>query len=191
MAIQKTNNKKMLIIGGIILGAAGLAYVYREKIMNYFVPKIEPEPEPEPIIPIPIIKGKIDNNNQLPEPKPKAKANPIDIKLKKGDKGDNVKLLQYNIREVQFYLGVPQIKADGDFGAATDKAALSISKFYKENGYWTIRKARELAARYAGEKGLRFPVYLSTVSNLEDLQKIYQTGLVKNRVGKFTTNFGK
>lgn len=191
MAIQKTNNKKMLIIGGIILGAAGLAYVYREKIMNYFVPKIEPEPEPEPIIPIPIIKGKIDNNNQLPEPKPKAKANPIDIKLKKGDKGDNVKLLQYNIREIQFYLGVPQIKADGDFGAATDKAVLSISVFYKENGYWTIRKARELAVRYAGEKGLRFPIYLSTAENLADLQKIYQTGLVKNRVGKFTTNIGK
>jgi len=166
-----------------------LAYVYREKIMNYFVPKIEPEPEPIPPVPQPIIKGKIVNNKELPAPKSKTRA--IDLKLKKGDKGDNVKLLQYNIREIQFYLGVPQIKADSDFGNATDKAVLSISEFYKENGYWTIRKARELAARYAGEKGLRFPIYLSTAENLADLQKIYQTGLVKNRVGKFTTNFGK
>ena len=92
---------------------------------------------------------------------------------------------------MQFYLGVPQIKADSDFGTATDKALLSISNFYKENGYWTVRKSRELAARYAGEKGLRFPIYMSTASNVEDLQKIYQTGLVKNRVGKFTTDFGK
>jgi hypothetical protein len=183
----------MLVIGGIIIGIAGIGYLYREQIKSLFKSKIEPqpEPEPEPIIPTPIIKGKIENNNATPAEKPKAKTNPIDLKLKKGDKGDNVKLLQYNIREVQFYLGVPQIKADSDFGAATDKALLSISNFYKENGYWTVRKARELAARYAGEKGLRFPIYMSTASNLEDLQKIYQTGLVKNRVGKFTTNIGK
>lgn len=191
MAIQKTNNKKMLIIGGIILGAAGLGYLYREKIMGLFKPKSEPIEPIEPFIPTPIIKGEIINNKELPAPKPKGKTSEIDKKLKKGDKGDNVKLLQYNIREIQFYLGVPQIVADGDFGAATDKAVLSISVFYKENGYWTIRKARELAVRYAGEKGLRFPIYLSTAENLADLQKIYQTGLVKNRVGKFTTNIGK
>jgi hypothetical protein len=180
-------DKKLLIAGGVLLAVGGIGYLYRNEIMNLFIKKddiipIEPE---DPII--------INNNNEVITPPVKnlPSVKEIDKKLKKGDKNNNVKLLQYNIREVQFYLGFPQIKADGDFGSATDKAALSISKFYKENGYWTIRKARELAAKYAGEKGLRFPVYLSTVSNLEDLQKIYQTGLVKNRVGKFTTNFGK
>jgi hypothetical protein len=63
---------------------------------------------------------------------------------------------------------------------------LKISSNYKENGFFTIRRARETAAKYSGEKGLRFPSYLSTTSNVSDLQKIYQTGLVKFRVGGFT-----
>jgi len=189
MAIKQTNNKKMFLIGGIILGVAGLGYLYRNQIMGLFKPKNEPIEPIEPIIPEPIIKGVITNDNDLPAPKITPKTSDIDKKLKKGDKGDLAKQLQYNIREIQFYLGVPQIKADGNLGPASDKALLSISTFYKENGYWTIRKARETAVRYAGEKGLRFPIYLTTAENVKDLQKIYQTGLVKNRTGKFT-NFG-
>ena len=41
MAIQK-NNKKIYVTGGIILAVAGLGYLFRKQIKNYFVPELMP-----------------------------------------------------------------------------------------------------------------------------------------------------
>ena len=187
MAIQ-TNNKKMLITGGIIIGVAGLAYLFRNKIKNYFVPNLIPEENG--------IVNPIDPNSLLPprdpnEPlvyvapvdpvTPVVDDNKIDIdrKIKKGEINENVRSLQYNIRELQNILGAKKfIKADGNFGDGTHKALLQLSDFYKKNNYWTIRKARETVARYAGEKSMFFPQYLKTANNYNDLLKIFQASYV-------------
>lgn len=188
MAI-KTNNKKMYITGGIILGVAGLAYLFRKQIKNYFVPNLIPEDNG-------VVVNPIDPNSLLPPRDPNeqlvytpaivedpTKAFNIDSQLKKGQaKNDMAKLLQYNIREIQAMNGIPLLeKADGAFGDKTDKALLVISDFYKKNGYWTVRKARETVVRYAGQKGLVFPAYLLTASNYKDLQKIYDATVVKKK----------
>jgi hypothetical protein len=202
MAIKKTNNKKMYITGGIILGVAGLAYLFRNQIKNLFTTKSEFEDTPQNEIPyiapdiiVPSTKEKTAIPDMVPKKNTKAEdatkekkkvISEIDKKLKKGDKNKNVKDLQYNIREILSILKLPLINANGIFDDATDKALLKISSNYKENGFFTIRRARETSAKYAGEKGLRFPSYLSTTSNVADLQKIYQTGLVKYRLGSFT-----
>ena len=190
----KTNNKKMIVTGGIILGVAGLAYLFRKKIKNYFVPNLEPGENGGGIQ---IIKD-IISGDPLPPVDPNAVAPyvapsepawvppasiDIDAKLKKGMKDENVKLLQYNIREIQNINGIyPLIGADGNFGGGTEKMLLRISDFYKKNGYWTIRRARETMARYAGQKKKPFPKYLENVSNVKDLKKIYDATIVKKIV---------
>ena len=196
----KTNNKKMIVTGGIILGVAGLAYLFRKKIKNYFVPNLMPGEDGGGIQ---IIKDIISGDpNALPAVDPNAVAPyvapyvapsetawvppasiDIDAKLKKGMKDENVKLLQYNIREIQNINGIyPLIGADGNFGGGTEKMLLQISDFYKKNGYWTIRRARETMARYAGQKKKAFPKYLENVSNAKDLKKIYDATIVKKIV---------
>jgi hypothetical protein len=180
MAIKKTNNKKMYITGGIILAIAGISYLYRKEIKSLFV-KSEPLPDiapPQELIDIAIENQNTDTDTDT-DNKIIPKNNKIDEKIKKGDKGDNVKDLQYNIRELQFYLKMPTLKADGDFGKITDQALNIISDFYKKNKYWTIRKARETVVRYAGEKGRPYPIYLTQAENVKDLRKIYDTAVVK------------
>lgn len=169
-------DKKLLIAGGVLLAIGGIGYLYRNEIMNLFVKKddIIPISPEDPIIP---------NNNTDPITPP-VKVLPsvkeIDKKLKKGDINNNVKQLQFNIREIQKISGAKSfIEADGDFGNGTHTALLLVSDFYKKNGYWTIRKARETVARYAGKFGLPFPVYLLNVENNADLRKIYQGAKVK------------
>lgn len=166
-------DKKLLIAGGVILAVGGIGYLYRNEIMNLFIKDPIPIGPPDPIIP---------NNNTDPITPP-VKVLPsvkeIDKKLKKGDKNNNVKQLQFNIREIQKMLKTTPLIADGDFGKITDGVLLKISDFYKKNGYWTIRKARETVARYAGKFGLPFPVYLLNVENNADLRKIYQGAKVK------------
>ena len=176
MAVKKTNKKKMYITGGIILAIAGLSYLYRKEIKSLFV-KSEPIPDIAP--PQELIDNAIEKQKTDTDTKVVPKNNRLDEKLKKGDKSDNVKDLQYNIRELQFYLKMPTLKADGDFGNITDKALMIISDFYKKNKYWTIRKARETVVRYAGERGLRFPIYLTQAENVKDLRKIYDGAVVK------------
>ena len=196
----KTNNKKMIVTGGIILGVAGLAYLFRKKIKNYFVPNLMPGEDgggiwKNPIDPNAVVPyvAPIDPNAVAPYVAPYvAPSEPawvppasidIDAKLKKGMKDENVKLLQYNIREIQNINGIyPLIVADGDFGGGTEKMLLRISDFYKKNGYWTIRRARETMARYAGQKKKPFPKYLESVSNVKDLKKIYDATIVKKIV---------
>lgn len=194
----KTNNKKMYVTGGIILGVAGLAFLFRKEIKNLFVRPLMPGENGGGIW-----RGGIDPNNELPPVDPGTLVvdpgtvadivtpvvvedpNKIDIdkKIKKGQKDANVKLLQYNIREIQNINGIqPLLDADGDFGNKTDKALLVISDFYKKNGYWTIRKARETMVRYAGQKGKLFPAYLAKASNIADLKKIFSATVVKKVV---------
>jgi hypothetical protein len=168
-------NKNLLIAGGVLLAVGGIGYLYRNEIMNLFIKK-------DDIIPIDPEDSIIPNNNTDPITPP-VKVLPsvkeIDKKLKKGDKNNNVKQLQFNIREIQKMLKTTPLTADGDFGKITDGVLLKISDFYKKNNYWTIRKARETVARYAGKFGLEFPVYLLNVENNQDLQKIYQGAKVK------------
>jgi hypothetical protein len=90
-------DKKLLIASGVILAVGGIGYLYRNEIMNLFIKKddiipIEPE---DPII--------INNNNEVITPPVKnlPSVKEIDKKLKKGDKNNNVKNLQINIREIQ------------------------------------------------------------------------------------------
>lgn len=168
-----TKNTKTLIIGGIIIGLGGLGYVFRNKIKSFFVP-VDPNPLP-PFIDPNILPPVPDPNILPPGPDVDKNKLNIDARLIKGNKDDNVKSLQYNIREIQSMLGVPLIKADGDFGKNTRDALLIISDFFKKNGYWTIRKARETVARYKGEKKLPFPSYLVAAENYSDLKKIYDT----------------
>lgn len=186
----KTNNKKMYITGGIILGVAGLAFLFRKEIKNLFVrPAIDGGDinsiDPNNFLP-PVDPGTIVINNDAVAPavvEDPTKAYNIDTALKKGQaKNDMAKLLQYNIREIQAMNKIPLLeKADGAFGDKTDKALKVISDFYKKNGYWTVRKARETVVRYAGQKGLVFPAYLLTASNYKDLQKIYDATVVKKK----------
>ena len=168
-------NKNLLIAGGVLLAVGGIGYLYRNEIMNLFIK--------DPVIPIGPEDPIIPNNNNTDPIAPPVKVLPsvkeIDKKLKKGDKNNNVKQLQFNIREIQKMLKTTPLTADGDFGKITDGVLLKISDFYKKNGYWTIRKARETVARYAGKFGLPFPVYLLNVENNADLRKIYQGAKVK------------
>jgi hypothetical protein len=177
-------NKNLLIAGGVILAVGGIGYIYRNEIMNLFIkdPIIPIGPENNPIIPIGPEKP---SGNVAPYVAPSEPAwvpratRDIDAKLKKGMKDENVKLLQYNIREIQNINGIyPLIEADGDFGSETQKMLLKISDFYKKNGYWTVRRARETMARYAGKKKKPFPKYLESVSNVKDLKKIYEANIV-------------
>lgn len=167
-------NKNLLIAGGVLLAVGGIGYLYRNEIMNLFIKK-------DDIIPIDPEDSIIPNNNEIVVPPVKIlpSVKEIDKKLKKGDKNNNVKQLQFNIREIQKMLKTTPLTADGDFGKITDGVLLKISDFYKKNNYWTIRKARETVARYAGKFGLEFPVYLLNVENNQDLQKIYQGAKVK------------
>lgn len=48
--------------------------------------------------------------------------------LKKGDRGERVELLQYLLKETA---GFTNLKVDGDFGAATDKAVRELQAKYK------------------------------------------------------------
>jgi len=187
----KTNNKKMYVTGGIILGVAGLAYVFRKEIKNLFGKKtIEDDMGGSlPLDPNAVVNdpGTIVINNDAVAPvvvEDPTKAYNIDTALKKGQaKNDMAKLLQYNIREIQSMLGIPLLeKADGSFGDKTDKALKVISDFYKKNGYWTVRKARTTVVRYAGQKGKAFPLYLETASNYKDLKKIYDATIAKKKV---------
>jgi hypothetical protein len=168
-------DKKLLIASGVILAVGGIGYLYRNEIMNLFIKKddiipIEPE---DPII--------INNNNEVITPPVKnlPSVKEIDKKLKKGDKNNNVKNLQINIREIQKMLKTTPLATDGDFGKITDGILLKISDFYKKNGYWTIRKARETVARYAGSLKFPFPNYLLKVENNDDLRKIYRAAKAK------------
>lgn len=186
----KTNNKKMYVTGGIILGVAGLAYVFRKEIKNLFGKKTIEDVDMGGVLPLDpgaVVNdpGTIVINNDAVAPvvvEDPTKAYNIDTALKKGQaKNDMAKLLQYNIREIQSMLGIPLINADGSFGDKTDKALKVISDFYKKNGYWTVRKARETVVRYAGQKGKAFPLYLQTASNYNDLQKIYNATVVAQK----------
>jgi len=202
MAI-KTNNKKKYIAGGIILAVTGIAYLYREQIKNLFNKNSEyetltqlPKPIIEPIIQAPeqpIIKpGSIPKKNTKGEDATKEKKkviSEIDKKLKKGDLGKNVSDMQYNVREILSILKLPLINANGIFDKSTDEALLKISPYYKENGFYTVRRAREVVANYSGSKNLRFPTYLSTVSNVKDLKKIYDTNLAKYNLQKVGIGF--
>jgi hypothetical protein len=185
----KTNNKKMYVTGGIILGVAGLAYVFRKEIKNLFVKTAIDggdinSIDPNNLLP-PVDPGTIVVNNDVVAPvvvEDPTKAYNIDTALKKGQaKNDMAKLLQYNIREIQSMLGIPLLETpDGVFGNKTEKALKVISDFYKKNNYWTVRKARETVVRYAGQKGKAFPLYLQTASNYKDLRKIYDATKIKN-----------
>jgi len=202
MAI-KTNNKKKYIAGGIILAVTGIAYLYREQIKNLFNKNSEyetltqlPKPIIEPIIQAPeqpIIKpGSIPKKNTKGEDATKEKKkviSEIDKKLKKGDLGKNVSDMQYNVREILSILKLPLINANGIFDKSTDEALLKISPYYKENGFYTVRRAREVVANYSGSKNLRFPAYLATVSNVKDLKKIYDTNLAKYNLQKVGIGF--
>lgn len=186
MAI-KTNNKKMYVTGGIILAVAGLAFLFRKEIKNLFGKKTIEDIDMGGVLPLD--PGTIVNDPgtvaDIVTPVVVEDPNKIDIdkKIKKGQKDANVKLLQYNIREIQNINGIqPLLDADGDFGNKTDKALLVISDFYKKNGYWTIRKARETMVRYAGQKGKLFPAYLAKASNIADLKKIFNATVVKKVV---------
>jgi hypothetical protein len=182
MAIQK-NNKKIYVTGGIILAVAGLGYLFRKQIKNYFVPELMPseydgDVSPDFLLPQDPGTVVIDNSSAVA---PVVDDNKIDIdrKIKKGEINENVRSLQYNIREIQNILGAKKfIIADANFGAETHKALLKLSNFYKKNNYWTIRKARETVARYAGEKSMNFPQYLKNANNYNDLLKIYQASYV-------------
>jgi len=202
MAI-KTNNKKKYIAGGIILAVTGIAYLYREQIKNLFKKKSEFEITPQNELPFvaPIItttKEKITIPNSVPKKNTKGEnatkekkkvINEIDKKLKKGDQGKNVSDMQYNVREILSILKLPLINANGIFDKSTDEALLKISPYYKENGFYTVRRAREVVANYSGSKNLRFPAYLATVSNVKDLKKIYDTNLAKYNLQKVGIGF--
>lgn len=190
MAI-KTNNQKMYVTGGIILGVAGLAFLFRKEIKNLFGKKtIENEIDGSlPLDPGTEVNAELVVDGgavaDIVTPVNVDDPNKIDIdrKIKKGETNENVKSLQYNIREIQNILGAKNlIKADGNWGPATEKAMLNISDFYKKNGYWTIRKARETMVRYAGLKGKLFPAYLAKASNIADLKKIFSATVVKKVV---------
>ena len=182
--VKKTNTNKLIIGGAVLLGLGAVAYIYKDNIMALLGKKKlvdqgdgDEDPKKPPVI--------LDGVNADGTPliykgdTPKKPVVDLDTKIIKGQKNDNVKKLQFIVREIQGMLKKKQIKADGDFGNATDKALKEISQFYQGNNYWTIRKAREAWAMYSAQNKLPFPVALLGVSNLKDLQDIYASQLAK------------
>lgn len=177
--VKKSNTNKIIIGGAVLLGLGAVAYIYRENIMSLFGQKKlvdQGDGDVDPKLPPVIIDG--GTGGGTPD-KPKQPVINLDTKAIKGQpKNDNVLKIQYIIREIQGMLRKKQIEADGDFGTNTDTALKDISNFYKNNLYMTLRKMREIWVQYSAFKKLPFPVQLLGVSNVDDLQKIYNANAI-------------
>lgn len=96
-----------------------------------FSPKPETKPSKPATKPIEESTGSVDTVKGNPYPVPK-------ISLKKGQKGSNVKWLQYELREAGYTkkfqynkMKYDAVSVDGDFGAVTDAAVRSFQKKHK------------------------------------------------------------
>ena len=182
--VKKSNTNKLIIGGAVLLGLGAIAYIYKDNIMTLFQPKKlvdqgDGDEDPKkltgvktdgtPLVPTKDNKKQDDYNKKVAE---------LDIKLKKGDKGDLVKRMQFIIREILPLNNLKTIAADGDFGQETDQALFNLSTFYEKYNYTTLRKARELWALYSGREKKPFPPQLIGVSNYDDLFKIYEANKV-------------
>ena len=186
--VKKSNTNKIIIGGAVLLGLGAIAYIYKDNIMTLFQPKKlvdQGDGDEDPKKPPVVIDG--GSGGGTPD-QPKQPVIDLDTKIIKGQKNDNVKKIQFIIREIQGLLGKKQIKADGDFGKNTDLALKDISNFYKNNLYWTLRKARETWVQYSAFKKLPFPVALFGVSNEADLRKIYSANVTVDNIVKEITD---
>ena len=171
--VKKSNTNKIIIGGAVLLGLGAVAYIYRDNIMTLFGQKKlvdQGDGDVDPKLPPVVIDG--ETGGGTPD-QPKQPVINLDTKIIKGQKNDDVKKIQFIVREIQGMLGKKQIKADSDFGKNTDLALKDISNFYIKNLYMTLRKMREIWVQYSAFKKLPFPVQLLGVSNVDDLQKIY------------------
>jgi hypothetical protein len=192
--VKKTNTNKIIIGGAVLLGLGAIAYIYKDNIMELLGKKKlvdQGDGDEDPKKPPVILDGVNPDGTPLiykGNDTPKQPVIDLDTKIIKGQKNDNVKKIQFIIREIQGLLGKKQIKADGDFGKNTDLALKDISNFYKNNLYWTLRKARETWVQYSAFKKLPFPVALFGVSNEADLRKIYSANVTVDNIVKEITD---
>jgi hypothetical protein len=190
--VKKTNTNKLIIGGAVVLGLGAIAYIYKDNIMELLGIKKkinQGDGDVDPKLPPVIVDGGGGGaTGGGSQDQPKQPVVDLDTKIIKGQKNDNVKKIQFIIREIQGMLGKKQIKADGDFGKATDAALKDISNFYKNNLYMTLRKIREIWVQYSAFKKLPFPVALLGVSNEADLRKIYSANATINAISTELTN---
>lgn len=204
MAKKRSTKKKLspLKLGAIIILAAGGGYLIYSKLLKPYLFKDDTSGSEE-------IDSEIDT---LPPPDtsgsdsvakmggggnsaPKYEAPDLDKKIRKGDKGDLVYRVQIAINKIASARGKSSyydsdkkktikfpISSDKDFGTTTDSAAKFAFQYYRSNGFITLRKAREQWVRSAGYYNKPFPTELASVSNYEDLKKIYDINRQKKAV---------
>ena len=75
------------------------------------------------------------------------------IELKRGDKGDNVRELQKDLKKLGYEIG----RADGDFGARTNKAVRSFQQTNFVNGIVNHYNAAAIHSKAAETGGKELP----------------------------------
>ena len=194
MAKRRTKKKlSPLKIGAIIIVGGGVGYLLYSKVIKpYFfkdsatsdLPEEDLTTLPDSTPTLPTSTGGGGGSGS----KPTSSAPKVDIdkKLSKGSKGDLVFKIQIAANKIAAARGKSSyydkdknktikfpIAQDKDFGTTTDSAAKFAFPSYRANGYITVRKAREQWVRSFGHYKKPFPTELSSVSNYNDLKKIY------------------
>ena len=199
---RKTKKKlSPLKIGAIIIVGGGIGYLlYSQVIKKYILKDDTPKNDDTPIIddiptlppsnqPSAIGGGAGSAAAGAGGAAPKVD---IDKKLTKGSKGDLVFKIQIAANKIAAARGKSSyfdkdknktinfpISQDKDFGTTTDSAAKFAFPSYRNNGYITVRKAREQWVRSFGHYKKPFPTELVNVSNYSDLKKIYDINRAK------------
>lgn len=190
---KKNNLVRNLLITGVAIGGSWL--LWSKLIKPRFFPGTKEEEEEKEEAPQAPTK-------ELPEAPTKEIDKPtsfdIDKKIKFGDKGEGVYKVQTAINAIAKLRGdssyfdksentsvsfpLPTNIKSSEFAKRTRSGArYAFGDFYKNNGYITVRKAREQWARTAGYYGKDFPFQLVGTSNEADLKKIYDAN--KGKMG--------
>lgn len=186
MAKKKSINYTPWIIGA---GAVGiLAYVFKDDIKNLFAPKVDDTNEmPD----IPIIENVVTTNGVTPVVKsvtaglsalgtPKDRLN-MDIKLKFGDKGQEIAKLQQILNRIAKITGKPMVTEDGIWGSGTETRMKNLFTNLSNINLYKMYIA--LFAIYAANKGKQakkwFDVYQTFLAS-DQLRNAARSEYFKN-----------
>ena len=176
MAKKKSINYTPWIIGA---GAVGiLAYVFKDDIKNLFKPEVDETTNDTPDIPI--IQNVVTTNGVTPVEKsvtpglsklgtPKDRLN-MDIKLKFGDRGQEIAKLQQILNRIAKITGKPMITEEGIWGSGTETRMKNLFTNLSNINLYKMYIA--LFAIYAADKGKQLKKWFD----------VYQTFLVSDQL---------
>lgn len=187
MAKKKSINYTPWIIGA---GAVGiLAYVFKDDIKNLFAPKVDDTTNDTPDIPI--IENVVTTNGVTPVVKsvspglsalgtPKDRLN-MDIKLKFGDRGQEIAKLQQILNRIAKITGKPMITEEGIWGSGTETRMKNLFTNLSNINLYKMYIA--LFAIYAADKGKQakkwFDVYQTFLAS-DQLRNTARSEYFKN-----------